>query len=158
MLLLLSRANLTFRMTRYVNWLMKQAIQLRITRPMCDGCPFASSPLCRVASRCLFSLLHVAFCLCRLQPQHVHVLRYCAITQNQCSRPYGTATCILQTAIRLGTCQSISTQVGRSNELVLVCHRISPFSPTICWPVGLVSLEWPLTQPGGCAAWARTVA
>ena len=88
-------------------------------------------------------------CLVATSLHMYQVLRYCEITQTQCSRPYGTATCILQTAMWLGTCQSTWTQVERSSELLLVCHRISPFCPATAWPVGPMSLEWPLTQPEG---------
>ena len=80
---------------------------------------------------------------------HVHVRRrqllqeqvpcYCESTQTQSSRPYSTATCYLHTAIWLGTCQSILTKVERSSEQVLVCHRISPFIPTISFAAGPVS-------------------
>ena len=48
-----------------------------------------------------------------------------------------------------GTCQSMLTQRERSKEPVPVCHRVSLFSPATCWPVGPMSLEWPLAQPGG---------
>ena len=123
---------------------MMLACQLRIARSMCGGCPFASSPFCRLASRGLFLLcgvpfwwlLHVASCLCRRQLPHEHLPRCWEITQTQCSRPYGTATCYLRTAIWLGKCQTILTQVKRSSEPSLICHRISPFGPTTSWPVG----------------------
>ena len=68
--------------------------------------------------------------------------RYRKITQTQCSRPYGTATCYLHTAIWLGKCQSILTQIEHSCEPDLVCQRISPFISTTCWPAGPMSLEW----------------
>ena len=71
-----------------------------------------------VALACCFFHLKTPTCTLR-------VLRYCEVTQTQCSRPHGTATCVLQTAIWLGTCQSTLTQVERSSEPVLVCHRVS---------------------------------
>ena len=71
------------------------------------------------------------------------------MTQTQCSRPYGTSICHLHTAIWLGKCQSILTQIRHSSEPDMVCHRVFPFSPTTCWPAGHFSLEWPLAQPGG---------
>ena len=103
-------------------------------------------------SAALSCLLASTCCILSLQTQtslHVQVLRCCEIIQKQCSRPYGTVTCILQTAVWLGTCRSIVTQKERSSELVLVCHRVSPFSLTTCSPEGPMFLEWPLTQPGG---------
>ena len=80
----------------------------------------------------------------RRQCLHEHVPRCGEI-------PYGTETCHLHTAIWLGKCQSILTQEERSSEPGLVCHRISPFSPTTCWPAGPMSHEWPSIQPEGHA-------
>ena len=77
------------------------------------------------------SLVALARCIVFLQ---TYALRFCEITLSQCSRPYGTATCILQTADWLGTCQSILTQVEHSNEASLVCRRISLFSAIRGWP------------------------
>ena len=90
-----------------------------------------------------------AFLFVGRQLLHAHVPFYCELNQTQCSRPYGTATYYLQTAFWLGTCQLILTQTERSNEPDLVCHRVSPLSSTTCLPVGPMSLEWPLAQPGG---------
>ena len=140
--LLLVCAGLIFLMMCCNRLLVMQAIRFRIARPMCDGCPLASSPGCPLAGQnifllCGFSLcwlLRVAFCLCRRQPLHEHEPRNCEVNQTQCSRPYGTATYFLQTAIWLGTCQSILTQVERSNEPVLVCHRVSLSAPRLAGP------------------------
>ena len=124
-----------------------RAIRLRIARPMCDGCTFASWPFCRLAGRRLFFLcdvpfwwlLQVAFYLCRRQTLHDHVPRDREITQTQCSRPYGTASCYLHTAIWLGKCQSILTQVEHSGDPQLVCHRI-PSAPRLAGPRELCPL------------------
>ena len=44
-------------LTTFCNkWLVKQALRLRIARPMCDGRPFASSPFRRLASQGPFFL------------------------------------------------------------------------------------------------------
>ena len=112
-------------MTCYVNWLMKQAIRLRTARPMCDGCPFASSPSCCMAGRGLFLLCGVLFggsCMLHFVFADANLYMYTCFfvvksLKTKRSRPYGTATCILQTAIWLGTCQSILTQVERSSTL-----------------------------------------
>ena len=68
--LLLIGVHFVFLMLCYDNVLVKQALRLRIARPMCDCCPFASSPFRRLASRgLLFSLRHssvVAFSWCSL--------------------------------------------------------------------------------------------
>ena len=56
------------------------------------------------------------------QSQHEHVPRKSEITQTQCSRPCGTATGYLHTAIWLGKSQSMLTQVERSSEPGLVRH------------------------------------
>ena len=103
-----------------------QAIRLIIARQCVVA---ASSPVRPLAGRGLFllcgfplcRLLHVAFRLGRRQPLHEHVPFCCEVNQTQCNRPYGTATFFLQTAIWLGTCQSIMTQTERSNEPALVC-------------------------------------
>ena len=59
----------------YNKLLVKQALRLRIARPMCDGRPFASSPFRRLASgglslRCgiLFMLVAIVTCLLFVQP------------------------------------------------------------------------------------------
>ena len=146
MSLLLGCVRLIFLMMCCNKLLVKQALRLRVARPMCDGRPFASSPLRRLTSRGLFFLCGVHLLW---QSLHDHVPRFMEITQTQCSRPYGTTTCYLHTAIWLGKCQCILTQVQRSSEPDMVCHRVSPFSPTNCLPAGPMSLEWPLAQPGG---------
>ena len=124
--------------------LVMQALRLRIARPMCDGRPFASSPFRHLASRGLFFLcgvpfwwlLQVAFHLCRRLSLHDQVPREREITQTQCSRPYGIASCYVHNTIWLGKCQFILAQVQHSSEPDMVCHRVSPFSPTTCWPAG----------------------
>ena len=154
--LLLVFANFILLMMCCVILFVKQAIRLRISRPLCDGCPFASSLFCRLAGRGLFFLcgvllwwlLQVAFYLCRRQSTRDHVPRCGDITETQRSRPYGTTTCYLHTAILLGKSQSMLTQVEHSSEPDLVCHRISPFSSTTCCPAGPMSLERLSTQPG----------
>ena len=82
------------------------------------------------------------------QPLHDHVPHCREINQIQCSRLYDTATCYLHTAILLGRCRSILSQVERSSEPDIVCYRISPFGPTTCCPAGPESLTWPEIQPG----------
>ena len=91
--LLLICAKLTFLMTCYVNWLVKQAIRLRIARPMCDGCSLTSSLFCRIAGRGLFSLYGVPLCwLLRLSLQNLYMYQCFVIVKSlkpSGSRPYG---------------------------------------------------------------------
>ena len=48
----------------------------------------------------------------------------CEAYQTECGRPYGTASFYFQTALSPGTCQSVLTKIERSNEPVVVCHRV----------------------------------
>ena len=124
MSLLLICVNLIFLMLCYNKLFVKQALRLSFARPMCDGRPFASSPFRRLASQGLFfSLRH---------------------SDSVALRPYDTLTCYFHSAIWHGKSQSILTQTQRSSELNMVCHRVTPFCPSTCLPVGPVSLGWPL--------------
>ena len=100
MSVLLACVLLILLMMCYNNLLVMHAIRLRITRPMCDGRSFASSPVRRLEGRGLFLLcgfplcwlLHVAFLSWYTSTLHEHVPFCCEVNQTQCSRPYGSAT------------------------------------------------------------------
>ena len=103
---------------------------------MCDGRSFASSPVAAWRVEAFFFCgvlfvwpLQVAIYLCRCQLLNDHVLDDRKTNQIQCNRPYDTATCYLHTAIWLGRCQSVLTQIERTSERDIVCHRVSPFQP-----------------------------
>ena len=104
---------------------MMAPLRLRAFSPLCGSRPFFFSSAASL-------LVAVETCL----SQHVQVPRYGEITQTQCSRPCGTLTCYLHTAIWLGRSQSLLTQIQQSSERDMVCHRVSPFTPTTCWPAG----------------------
>ena len=99
-LLLLIFVFLAFLMMHCNNSSLKPAIWPRIARPMCDGCPFASSPFCRLAGRgpsfrgfpfrwAIQFVLALARCL-TLQdaaPCHSEDSLY------ECGRPHDTLSC-----------------------------------------------------------------
>ena len=87
---------------------MKQAIRPGIARPLCDGRPFASSPVRRWAGRGLFFSSAASFfggnCnLCSICADVGPYMTKCLVvgkwTQTQCSGPCGTLTCDLHIAI-----------------------------------------------------------
>ena len=104
----------------------------------------ASRGLLFLCSIPLWLQLQVAFPLCRRLSLHDQVPRFKESIQTQCSRPCGTSTCYLHTAIWLGRCQPILTRIQHSDEANMFCHRVFPFSSTTCLHVGP---KWP---PEGC--------
>ena len=136
MSLLVVFVSLIFLMICHNKLSVMQAIRLRIARPVCDGC--TSLPRLSAAWRveafsfsAVFFFVMFHFILVDATP----CLNTCLVfvKTNPVQPSVGTATYFLQISFRLGTCQSMLTQTERSNEPVPVCHRVSPFSPAICW-------------------------
>ena len=110
--LLLVCVSLIFLMMSCDKSYVKQALWLRITRPMCDGRSFASSPFRRLASRGPFLFLRryalvfffrIAVYLCRCIALHDPVPKRESVHAS-CGRPFDITSCFFHTAQRLGKC------------------------------------------------------
>ena len=136
--LLLVCVSLIFLMMSCDKSYVKQALWLRIARPMCDGRSFSSSPFRRLASRGSF------FC---------GVTLWCFFFSN-CG--LGKCSCLVRSSIRhyvllfpyCPMAWSMLTLAQERDEIDLTCFRVSSFGSLTCY-VGLMSFEWPSAPSGG---------
>ena len=143
----------------FVMFLMKccSRSSLKPARPMCDGRPFASPLLCRLAGRgsffCGFPfqwVLHFALFLTRcLTVQDVipcsgEVLPY------ECDHSCHTSLCLFFTALRLQRSQSMLVQeTWQLKDIDFTSYKTLLTKSITCLPVGPMSLEWLVALPAG---------
>ena len=102
----------------------KPASWFRTVRPMCDGRSFASSPFRRLASRGppfrgfpFWWAMQLAISLARCLTLHDSAPRHGEGSQYEFGRPHDTLSCLFYTALWLGQCKSIVTQIQQLEDI-----------------------------------------
>ena len=125
---------------------------LKPARPLCDGRPFASPHIRRLAGRgaifysfpCRW-VLHFALSLIRCQT--VQDATSCPMENSlfECGCPYNDLSCLFFTALLLQRSQSILVQENQPvKDIDLTCFKTFPINTTTCAQVGPMSLNLPL--------------